>query len=75
MSEGERPKIVLTDLVEDYPSVALEALAASGISFVDADASGGDPMEWIRDAEVLLATWFSVTAEIIAQLRRCKAPA
>src|SRR5262249_55833018 len=72
MTESEGPRIVLTDLVEDYPSVALEALAASGIPFVDADSAGGDPMDWIREAEVLLVTWYSVTAEVIQQLRRCR---
>jgi D-3-phosphoglycerate dehydrogenase len=72
MSESDRPKIVLTDRVADYPLVALEALTASGIPFVDADTAGGDPLDPIRDAEVLLVTWLPVTAEVIAQLRRCK---
>jgi D-3-phosphoglycerate dehydrogenase len=72
MSDYGFEKIVLADLVEDYPHVALEALAASAIPFVDANAGGGDPWERIREAEVLLATWYSVTAEVIRQLRRCK---
>jgi phosphoglycerate dehydrogenase-like enzyme len=66
------PKIVLTDLVADYPPEALEALNASGIPFVDADAAGGDPRDRIADAEVLLVTWYNVSAEVIEGLRRCK---
>src|SRR5579871_80621 len=72
MSPTNSPRIVLADLVAEYPSVALEALAASGIPFVDAEAAGGDPMDWIREAEVLVVTWYRVTEEVIAQLTRCK---
>ena len=32
MAERDRPEIVLTDLAADYPSVAWEALTASGIA-------------------------------------------
>jgi len=73
MAPVDLPTIVLTDLVCDYPVVALEALAASGIPFVDADAAGGDPLDWILDGEVLLVTWHNVTAEVIERLRRCRA--
>jgi len=69
---GEMPGIVLTDLVVNYPAVALDALKASGISFVDADTDYGEPLDWIREAEVLLVTWYNITADVIAQLRRCK---
>src|SRR5579871_1028547 len=72
MSESSRPKIVLTDRFADYPAAALEALAASGIAFADANAAGDDPMERIRDAEVLMVLGYRVTAEVIRQLRRCK---
>jgi D-3-phosphoglycerate dehydrogenase len=67
-----RPNIVLTDLVANYPPEALEALTASGIPFVDADTAGGDARDWIREAEILLVTWYQVTAEIIQQLQRCR---
>ncbi len=72
MSAKYPPKIVLTDLVEDYPPEALEALNASGISFVDAEAAGGDPWERISNAEVLIVAWYNVSAEVIQRLHRCK---
>jgi phosphoglycerate dehydrogenase-like enzyme len=66
------PTIVLTDLVSDYPQVALDTLTASGVPYVDADSDGGDPLGWILDAEVLLVTWYNVTRQVIEQLRRCR---
>lgn len=66
------PQIVLADLVEDYPPEALAALEESGVTYIDAGRAEGVPMDWIREAEALLVTWFDVTEEVIAQLRRCK---
>jgi D-3-phosphoglycerate dehydrogenase / 2-oxoglutarate reductase len=72
MIVGYHPEIVLTDLVAHYPPESLEALTQSGVTFVDAEQTGGNPMDAICEAEALLVTWFDLTAEVIAQLRHCK---
>ena len=72
MREIGGPMIVLTDGAADYPPEGMDALARSGVAFLDAEAAGGEPMWWARDADALLVMWFPVTSEVIARLRRCK---
>lgn len=67
------PRIVITDRAAHFTDASREMLARSGVSFADAETAGGDPMRWIRNAEVLLVTWFPVTADVVAQLSRCRA--
>ncbi len=72
MEVHERRQIVLTDRVEDYPVAALKALRDSGIPFIDAGAASGEPLDWIREADVLIVTWFQVTKEVLESLQRCR---
>lgn len=72
MTASYRPKIVLTDLVENYPPESLALLGQSGVETIEAAKAGGDPMEWIREADALIVAWFPVTAEVLRQLRHCK---
>jgi D-3-phosphoglycerate dehydrogenase len=72
MAEDVLPKVVLAERAANYPPQSLAMLAQSGIACVDAEHAGGDPMEWIRDADALLVIGFAVTADVIQQLRRCK---
>jgi D-3-phosphoglycerate dehydrogenase / 2-oxoglutarate reductase len=73
MADNPLPKIVITDGAADYPAVAMEALASSGVPFAVADTAGGSAaLDAIRDGEVLLVTWYPVTSDVIAQLRRAR---
>src|SRR5581483_2011384 len=72
MAASHRPKIVLTDLVENYRPESLARLEQSDVEAIDAEKAGGDPIEWIREADALIVAWFPVTAEVIRQLRHCK---
>ncbi|MCS6777295.1 MAG: C-terminal binding protein [Chloroherpetonaceae bacterium] len=69
----ELPRIVITDRATHFTNASREMLERSGVVFADAESAGEDPMHWIRNAEVLLVTWFPVTADVVAQLRRCRA--
>lgn len=72
MAASYRPKIVLTDLAENYPPESLALLEQSGVETIEAAKAGGDPMGWIREADALIVAWFAVTAEVLQQLRHCK---
>jgi D-3-phosphoglycerate dehydrogenase len=42
------------------------------MTFVDATAAAGDPMDWIPDATALMVARYRMTAQAIERLRRCK---
>jgi D-3-phosphoglycerate dehydrogenase len=72
MPAANPPRIVLSGLVADYAAEALDTLSQSGVSFVNADAAGGDPLDAMIEAEVIMVAFFKVTADVIARLKRCR---
>lgn len=66
-----RLKVVLADYGADYLPESIRVVTDAGMEVVDAEASP-DPAAEIRDADALVAVWYPVTAEVIADLDHCK---
>lgn len=67
------PTVVLSDGGKALLPQALALLSEAGVPVVDAEvASPDDPLAVIREAEIILAFWYPLREEVLAQLTRCK---
>lgn len=66
-------RVVVTDLADNLLPEARALLEAAGAQVVAAEeVSPGDPVAAMRDAEALYVFFYPLTADVLAQLARCK---